>query len=164
MNLRTVLALLVLVLCGCSSSEPDSTGQTSPTATAPGCPFNKLFMRFDLAYHSCMNGSSLKTGSCSTFVDLFGDLVPKYDCQRSFDTAPVPAIWLAEGGALEHYVRLLSRLALRNEKMFQYKWFDDASLQARTLFGSNDFRSVLDGHLAEEFLDLSYELRATSEQ
>jgi hypothetical protein len=105
----------------------------------------------------------MNSGSCSTFVELFRELVPKYDCKRSFDRDPVPAIWLAEGGALEHYVHLLFRLAVRVEKMFQARWFDEATLQAKTLFGSNDFRSVLDGHLAEEYLAPSNDLRNTPE-
>jgi hypothetical protein len=74
-------------------------------------------------------------------VKVFQQLVPKFDCQRSFDDAPVPALWLADDAALEDYVHLLSRLK---------------TPPAKALFGSAAFRAVLDGALAEEYGPLSH--------
>src|SRR5262245_51623857 len=123
------------------------------------CPFNSTFQAFDLAYHSCSNGHVKEQGSCGTFVELFRKLIPKYDCARSFDTGPVPAIWLAEDGAVEDYVRLLYVLAIR-KKPYDSQWWDKSSADAKTLFGSPEFRTILDGHLAEEFLGLSEKVQA----
>jgi hypothetical protein len=73
--------------------------------------------------------------------------MPRFDCQRSFDTSPVPALWLADSAAMEDYVHLLSRLN---------------TPAAKTLFGSAAFREILGGSLAEEYAPLS--LKAERQQ
>ena len=73
-------------------------------------------------------------------MDVFHQLLPEYDCQRSFDTSPVPAIWLAGDEKLESYVDLLARLK---------------SPDAEALFGGEMLRGVLDGHLAEQYYSKS---------
>src|SRR5258706_7928863 len=60
------------------------------------CPAERLARQFDRAYHQCSVG--YEDGSCETFVRLFRELLPEYDCQRDFDATPekkyiVPAIW-----------------------------------------------------------------------
>jgi hypothetical protein len=94
-------------------------------------------------------------GSCDRFVETFRHLTQRYDCQRSFDTLPVPAIWLAGDAELEDYVQLLSQLAAKQDKVHSDKWFRKARSSARSLFGSNEFRGILDGALAEDYLELS---------
>ena len=106
------------------------------------CPAPTLLPQLDAAYHQC--GHELAGESCDTFVSLFGQLLPEYDCQRSFDDTAendytVPAVWLA-GAAHEDFVRLLSTLRQRD---------------ARCLFGSTRFRATLDGHIAEEYTHMS---------
>jgi hypothetical protein len=54
-------------------------------------------------------------------------------------------VWLANDAALEDYVKLLSEM-------------DDPA--ARRLFGSEAFREILDGALAEDYGDLSRRVEA----
>jgi hypothetical protein len=98
------------------------------------CPAPALLPQLDATYHECNHG--FQNGSCDRFVDLFRLLLPRFDCQRSFDTSPVPALWLADNAAMEDYIHLLSRLN---------------TPAAKTLFGSAAFRDILDGALAEEY-------------
>jgi hypothetical protein len=102
------------------------------------CPAPTLLPPLDANYHECNRG--FQNGSCDKFVDLFQQLLPRFDCQRSFDTGPVPALWLADSAAMEDYVHLLSRLK---------------TPKAKALFGSAAFREILDGALAEEYVPLS---------
>jgi hypothetical protein len=102
------------------------------------CPAPVLLPQLDANYHECNHG--FRNGSCERFVKVFQQLLPRFDCQRFFDDAPVPALWLADDAAMEDYVHLLSRLN---------------TPAAKALFGSAAFRAVLDGALAEEFGPLS---------
>lgn len=102
------------------------------------CPARQLLPELDANYHECNHG--FETGSCLKFIHTFERLLPKFDCQRSFDTSPVPAVWLAGDAALEDYVHLLSRLKEPG---------------AQELFASTAFRAILDGALAEQYLPLS---------
>jgi hypothetical protein len=100
------------------------------------CPASRLLPKLATEYRTC----KAHRDRCSGFVDVFNQLLPKYDCRRSFDTAPVPAVWLASDEKLEKYVGLLARLKASD---------------AQDLFGSEAFRGVLDGHLAEEYYSKS---------
>jgi hypothetical protein len=102
------------------------------------CPAAALVPQLDANYHEC--GQGFKNGSCEKFVGVFKQLLPRFDCQRSFDTSPVPALWLANSAAVEDYVHLLSHLNIPT---------------AKHLFASSEFRAILDGTLAEEYVPLS---------
>jgi hypothetical protein len=102
------------------------------------CPAGKLLPELDANYHECSHG--FQNGSCHKFVQIFAQLLPKFDCQRPFDTAPVPALWIGNSAAPEDYVHLLSRLK---------------NPEAIKLFSSAQFRAVLDGAMAEEYVPLS---------
>jgi hypothetical protein len=108
------------------------------------CPAPALLPQLDANYHECHRG--FQNGSCDKFVDLFRRLLPRSDCQRSFDTGPVPALWLADSAAMEDYVHLLSRLN---------------TPKAKALFGSAAFREILNGALAEEYVPLSLKAQPT---
>jgi hypothetical protein len=102
------------------------------------CPAKDLLPKLDLAYHRCNNGHR---DSCESFVTLFRQALPEYDCQRTFDQGyVVSALWLADA-ASEDYIRLLSRLKFP---------------AAVRLFGSPEFREILDGDLAERYGPLSW--------
>ena len=138
MKISFVIALLSLLPANLLASEAPS----NMTHFNVKCPAPLLLPKLDAAYHEC--GHELQGKNCDTFVSLFKQLLPEYDCQRSFDhTAEknyvVPAVWLA-GAAHEDYVHLLSRLKQHN---------------ARCLFGSAKFRATLDGSLAEDYSDAS---------
>jgi hypothetical protein len=154
-HMKLFLITLIITISGplYASEAPSSMKQFNVT-----CPTQKLLPVLDRAYHDCNNG--FVNGSCEKFIETFRQLLPEYDCQRSFDATPtknyvVPAIWLAGDGALEDYVRLLSRMSSPKDKMFTDKLFKKASLEAKKLFGSKEFQAILDGALAEEYLPLS---------
>jgi len=114
------------------------------------CPANELCPQIELAYQKC--GKQASAPDCHDFVRLFKELLPLYDCQRPFDHSGgenyiVPAVWLCDGRRgggypqeFESYAGLLYRLK---------------SVDAKKLFASKEFRDVLDGAVAEEYLDKS---------
>jgi hypothetical protein len=118
------------------------------------CPSKVLCLKIEKSYQSCNKDST--SSVCAEFVKEFRQLLPIYDCQRPFDHTEgvdyiVPAVWLCDGQRgdtkapyeFEDYVRLLSKLK---------------SKKARELFGSQEFRDVLDGAVAEEFGDFSHKV------
>ena len=120
--------------------------------SAPGqfnveCPARRLCPDLDKYYQTCSRTHASE--ACDSFVKIFRQLVPKYDCQRSFDHTPtkdytVPAVWVCgeilaargERPIFEESIKLLQELR---------------SNDARSFFGSADFRSILDGELAETY-------------
>jgi hypothetical protein len=131
------------------------------------CPASRLLPQLDGAYHEC--NKAFENGSCERFVATFEQLAPEYDCQRSFDASSdkkyiVPAVWLAGDGALEDYIALLARMASGKDKMFKDQSFSKASAAARSLFASEAFAGVLDGHMAEEYGPLAEKLRKGTRQ
>jgi len=159
-NLKAVAIILILV-----ASVP-VLGKEAPRDMRQfnvSCPAPKLLPVLDAAYHECHNG--YVNGSCERFVETFRQLLPEYDCQRPFDATPtqnyiVPAIWLAGDGALEDYVRLLSRMSSSKDKLFTDKLYQKATDEAKKLFGSKEFRNILDGHLAETYRPLSIKVES----
>ena len=105
-----------------------------------------------------MNGIVKKNASCDLFVEKIDLLFPKYDCQRSFDTAPVPAIWLF-GAASEDYYRLLYHLAIGKKGIFDSHLFSEACEKAKKIFLGDEFEEVLDGAIAEEYLPLIEQIK-----
>ena len=127
-------------------------------AKAGQCPFPDIYIEFDQSYHECINVKVRKGKSCDFFVENIDKLFPRYDCKRSFDTAPVPAMWLFDS-AMEDYIKLLYELALSENKIFDSKWFAKEKVKAREIFISPEFRAVLDGHMAEEYYPLIERVR-----
>jgi hypothetical protein len=104
------------------------------------CPAPRLLPRLEAEYQSCLREQG---AGCDAFVATYRELLPEYDCQRSFDATPrvnyiVPAIWLSRDHA--KYIALLSKLK---------------SEPARELFASPEFRRTLDGYVAEIYLEKS---------
>jgi hypothetical protein len=125
--------------------------------SAPGqfnveCPAKRLCPDLEKYYQACSRTHASE--ACDSFVKIFRQLVPKYDCQRSFDHTPtkdytVPAVWvckeiLAARGERPVFVESI--------KLLQTLKINDA----RSFFASADFRSVLDGELAEEYSESSF--------
>jgi hypothetical protein len=124
------------------------------------CPAATVLPQLDAAYHACNNG--YVDGSCQRFIELFKQVTGRYDCQRSFDTSPVPAVWLAPRGALEDFVRLAWRLS--SDPQFKDNLYKNARSEARIFFGSKEFQGVLDGALAEDYLDKSEKIERELER
>jgi hypothetical protein len=154
-NLKTVSIILVLVASVplLASEAPRDMRQFNVT-----CPASKLLPFLDANYHECSNG--FVNGSCEMFVDIFRELLPEYDCQRTCDSSPtknyiVPAIWLAGDAALRDYIHLLWRMSSSKDKVFTKEDFYRTTEEAKRLFGSKEFRNILDGHLGETYRPLS---------
>lgn len=86
---------------------------------------------------------------CAEFVGLVEKLLPTYDCLEEHNSTTEekwlsPAIFLCDryGPKLQHEnaVHLLSKLKFK---------------RARQVFGSKALQNTLDGHMAEEYLELS---------
>lgn len=115
------------------------------------CPAKDLCPKIEQEYKKCVKAGN--SSGCRDFVRIFSKLLPIYDCQRPFDHSLgenyiVPAVWLCDGRRgggypqeLESYTKLLAGLKFP---------------EARELFGSKEFRDILDGALAEEYLDKSF--------
>lgn len=121
------------------------------------CPAKILLPDLDYAYHECSHGFA--NGSCETFIETFIELLPEYDCQRSFDAAAkknyiVPAIWLAGSAALEDYVNLLYKLSTNQSVVHSNQSFAVAKHHAKRVFISKEFKAILDGHLSEKYSPL----------
>ena len=129
------------------------------------CPARELLPVLDRAYHECNNGFD---GSCDKFVDTLRKLLPEYDCQRPFDATPtqnfiVPAIWLAGDGPLDDYVHLLADLAKSKGRKVS-RLSPETIETAQRLFGGKEFQRILDGALAEEYLQLPLPVERRLEQ
>jgi hypothetical protein len=117
------------------------------------CPYPDQYIEIDRAYHECKNGWVKTESSCSLFVEKLPLLFPRYECMRSFDTDPVPAIWLF-GAAGEDYIEMLYQLALGTDGIYGSNWFSKEHTTAREVFLSPEFKAVLDGALAENYYPL----------
>lgn len=109
------------------------------------CPMPQLGIEIRIAYNELISNPHLHLKD-STFVTLLEKSFYKYNCKRSFDKNPVPALWLCDSGDIEKWIEYLSKMN---------------STYAKKLFGSRLFRSVLDGSLAEQFFQLSKEVEYT---
>ena len=122
-------------------------GNISHAETTSTCPAKELCPRFSETLDKCEK--NIKSNTCNDFIELYKKLVPRYDCKRSFDTNPAPAVWLCDEGTTAHPntfergVALLSKLK---------------SKKARAFFGSPELRSTLDGDIAEEYLKKSLKI------
>jgi hypothetical protein len=74
-------------------------------------------------------------------IDAAEQLTPRYQCRRSVDFEPVPAIWVCDEltatNVLGDTMHLLKRLK---------------AAKARQFYRSGNFRGVLDGAFLEEYL------------
>jgi hypothetical protein len=127
---RVSLRAGVFVVLG--ALTPVSTPGVPQEASTANCPAAQLLPTLEKEHGKCR----AHRGQCSAFVGTFRQLLPRYDCRRPFDTAPVPAAWLAGDEQLEKYVELLAHLR---------------TPEAKALFGSEEFRGILDGVLAEQY-------------
>ena len=83
----------VFLICICAYSAFAANSR----AANQTCPSQELCPKFIATINSC--SANHKSKSCDDFVNTFRKLTPRFDCQRSFDTNPVPAVWLCDEGA-----------------------------------------------------------------
>lgn len=82
--------------------------------------------------------------SCRNFLDILHQLTSRMQCRRTFDTSPVPAIWLCDD-IVKHGNTMPDTLgdAMHLLKSLKFK-------EAKDYYKSYEFRGVLDGDYAEE--------------
>lgn len=107
------------------------------------CPAEKLCPELENQYQVCKVKPN--SDACLKYIEIFKKLVPIYDCQRPYDHTLekdyiVPAFWLCAPQKQWDYIELLSELEINEAKEF---------------FASPEFRSILDGELAEGFFEKS---------
>jgi hypothetical protein len=115
----------------------------------------EFFLKINEAYKACLKNPEDKL-KANRFVRLLKKTMYKYDCRRNYDFSPIPAWWLCGEG--KDY-----------QKVSSYddpnKWFHLLSKlkikEARELFGSELFRSTLDGEIAEMYFEDSKKLGKT---
>ena len=96
------------------------------------CPVEDHLSSIRQSYLACQE--SPQSAACTDFSKQITNVLPTYECYRSFDTTPVPAAWLLDDQEWEAYVALV--------KANQSTW-------ARNLYASPMFKASLDGFLAE---------------
>ena len=136
-RLGLAIAAVVTSLSVVAREAPSQMSRFNQT-----CPAPRLLPELERSYQACVAN---RANACERFVVVFKQLLPEYDCQRSFDVTPkgkyiVPAIWLADDRLLGQYLELLAGLETG---------------AARELFASPQFRAVLDGDFAEIYKDKS---------
>jgi hypothetical protein len=139
---------LLATFLGCGLASVATAQQT--------CPAADVLPKLDVAYHACRHYAD---ESCNDFIAAFTSVTGRYDCKRAFDTGPVPAVWLAGSGALDDYVQLIWLVATNEQ--YKSKLYKGANAKARALFSSGEFQGVLDGALAEEYLQKSQAMAAS---
>lgn len=145
---------------GCTKKDSQEQG-SSPEATAiietkpeekpfEYCSAHKMCSDFSVYEAKCRADQNEK--DCQEFVNLFDKLAIKNDCKRKLDKAPVPSVWICDEVMEEStYPKLFERSATTLSKLkhpFALKFY-----------GSETFRSTLDGAVAEEHLENSLKLK-----
>lgn len=98
----------------------------------------------------CRTGQNEK--DCREFVGLFEKLAVKNDCRRKFDKEPVPSVWICDEDVEETtFPKLFERSAKTLSKL-KYPF-------ARKFYGSKEFRSTLDGAVAEDHSEESMKIK-----
>ena len=160
MKLSQVLGLGILVIglvSGCTKKEEpvavqattETTTTTTVTVAAKLCDDHALCAGFRESEVKCREGK--KKDDCEKFVSLYKQLAVKKDCQRQFDKAPVPSVWLCDEDSEEKtYPKIFERSATTLSNL-KYPF-------AQQFYASEAFRSVLDGAVAEEHFKESLKL------
>lgn len=89
---------------------------------------------------------------CLQFVGLFEKLAVKKDCRRKFDTDVVTSAWICDEDAEESAFPKLFERSVTTLSKLKYPL-------AKRFFGSEVFRSTLDGDLAAEHLERSKKIK-----
>jgi hypothetical protein len=135
-----------------ASVAPEQTVSVTPSPTqAPLCGDHALCTTLRDSQKKCDETKS--EADCSVFVQTFKQLAHKTDCKRSFDTSPVPSVWICDEDKEEtSYPKLFERSAgTLSDLKFR---------RAQEFYASEEFRSTLDGAVAEIHDEASMKLSA----
>lgn len=113
------------------------------------CPAPAECEKLREAQNQCRSKAGEVHEACHEFIQIYRRLLPEYDCERPEDYNPqqpqvVPALWLCQN--FEEATQWLSQMKSKG---------------ARRLFGSENFRRILDGDMAEAYLAKSKQVEQT---
>ena len=89
---------------------------------------------------------------CREVVGLFEKLAVKNDYKQKFDKDPVPSVWICDEDAEESIFPKLFERSAKTLSMLKYPF-------ARKFYGSEAFRSTLDGAVAKEHRENSMKIK-----
>lgn len=147
-----IMTVALFVFTQACTQKDNATSTTDLTATTPqtSAPQEKVFELCD-AHKLCANFRNSeaqcrlnqKEMDCKEFVSVFEKLAVKNDCKRKFDKDAVPSVWICDEDTEETaFPKLFERSAATLSKLsFPF---------AKKFYGSQAFRSTLDGAVAEE--------------
>jgi hypothetical protein len=143
---RLAMALSLLIAMPSSADPATRRGKV----VEERCPAPALCTALASGFERC--AADPTEAGCGAFLRAMTKSFGSYDCQRTFEglgDKPVPAaaLWLCQGPtgspeaqAVDHYVALLASLEFK---------------AARRVFGSPQFRQVLDGAAADDYIEQS---------
>ena len=142
--------MLVLSISCNTSNKP----QVAEIAPSPKTCSDHQFCAPLRTYEEKCRTSSLEE-DCAKFVENFEKLSTRNDCQRSFDTGPVPSVWVCDEDSEEDGSPKIFERSAGTLSKLKYSF-------AKKFYGSEKFRSTLDGDVAEEHLKPSMEIEKSS--
>ncbi len=144
-------SMLLIVFMFLLFADTGNAEQKNLTELNINCPAERLCPDLEKYYQACKKNPDTKP--CVGFVELMKQLSPTYDCSRSFDKGYiVPAIWLCDQNKDIPFTHLNLRMDGEPYTESYYKLLSELNVkEAREYFASPLFRSVLDGHPAEEY-------------
>jgi hypothetical protein len=147
-----VIIIALWLLSSCSNEEHKQQINTTVANTNilsnKSCPELVLCPKIIKLEKEC--SENYEEDYCTEFVETYKKLTTRSTCMRSFDTSPVPAIWVC--GKENEYPSVFSHSNVLLE-MLSLKF----SI-AKKFFESNQFRDILSGESAEAYTNRSLAL------
>lgn len=150
-NVLLIATFLVFDL-GCTRKDGEQSPTQAEVAPAPNVsekqekPFEYCEAQIncsDFRDYEAKCRTNQNEKDCRAFVGLFEKLAVTNDCRRKFDKDPVPSVWICDEDAEESTFPKLFERSAKTLSMLKYPF-------ARKFYGSEAFRSTLDGAVAED--------------
>lgn len=146
-----LLATLLVTTAACNEKKAEEAKIEKVTISDFSCADMALCEDLRISEEMCRG--TKEPANCAKFVATFEKLAVTSDCQRKFDTKPVPSIWVCDEGSEEGSPKIFERSADTLSKI-------DLPA-AKKFYGSEAFRSTLDGGVAETHMQKSKEVGST---
>lgn len=143
-----LLATILITGAACTEKKEEPTKIEKVTISDFSCADEALCEDLRISEEMCRG--TKEPANCAKFVETFEKLAVTNDCQRKFDTKPVPSVWICDEGTETGSPKIFERSADTLSKI-------DLPA-AKKFYGSEAFRSVLDGDVAETHMKKSKDL------
>jgi hypothetical protein len=135
-----ILTLILLLITSCTPQKPKIV-KMEASQIIESCEERKLCPELEDSFSKCKYDE--KEEECRRFIDTFRKLSGTTTCKRSFDTRPVPSVWVCDEG--KSYPGTFTNAAsFLDELIVKYGF-------ALNFYSSDEFRSNLDGETAEAY-------------